>query len=177
MVKSSRWGTLRPAVVSAARIWSYVTSVKWFPLYLLIKDFYLNFSWDFTVPGQSGPRSYGNEGVLHILQRSSCPVSWGCRIHRLHLSRGVRRPNECPGYDTKQSDGEVPVMLEHWGMWSTPSLPSVPGPLWPGVGAPDRVLSMGQIKLNCILIINWIVWNRTILTSKLRTSAKLNCLK
>ena len=27
-------------------------------------------------------------------------------------SRGVRLPNECPIYDTKQSDGEVPVMLE-----------------------------------------------------------------
>ena len=25
-------------------------------------------------------------------------------------------PNECPGYDTKQSDGEVPAMLELWGM-------------------------------------------------------------
>ena len=25
------------------------------------------------------------------------PVSWGCRIHRLHLCRGVRLPpNECP---------------------------------------------------------------------------------
>ena len=23
-------------------------------------------------------------------------------------------PNECPIYDTKQSDGEVPVMLELW---------------------------------------------------------------
>ena len=52
-------------------------------------------------------------------------------------------PNECPGYDTKQSDGEVPAMLDLWGMWSTPSLPSLPGPLWPGVVAPDRALSMG----------------------------------
>ena len=52
-------------------------------------------------------------------------------------------PNECPGYDTKQSDGEVPAMLELWGMQSTPLLPSLPGPLWPGVVAPDRALSMG----------------------------------
>ena len=52
-------------------------------------------------------------------------------------------PNECPGYDTKQSDGKVPVMLELWGMQSTLSLPSLPGPLWPGVVAPDRALSMG----------------------------------
>ena len=29
-------------------------------------------------------------------------------------------PNECPEYDTKQSDGEDPVMLELWVMQSTP---------------------------------------------------------
>ena len=63
-------------------------------------------------------------------------------------------PNECPRYDTKQSNGEVPAMLELWGMRSTPSLPSLPGPFWPGVVAPDRVLSMGQIELNCILMLN-----------------------
>ena len=31
---------------------------------------------------------------------------WGCRIHRLHLYKGYDSPNECPGYDSKQSDGE-----------------------------------------------------------------------
>ena len=51
--------------------------------------------------------------------------------------------NECPGNDTKKSDGEVPVMLELWGMRSIPSLPLLPGPLWPGMVAPDRALSMG----------------------------------
>ena len=25
---------------------------------------------------------------------------------------------------------------------------------WPGVVAPDRVLSMGQIELNCVLMLN-----------------------
>ena len=70
--------------------------------------------------------------------------------------------NDCPGYDTKQSDGEVLVMLGLWGMWSTPLLPLLPGPLWPGMVAPDRVLSMGQIELNCILMLNWIVWIRTV---------------
>ena len=49
-------------------------------------------------------------------------------------------------------------MLELWRMRNNPWLPSLPGPLWPGVGAPDRVLSMGQIELNC-------------------TYAKPNCLK
>ena len=52
-----------------------------------------------------------------------CPIDCDCRIHWLHVCRGVRLPNECPGYDTKQSDGEIPVMLELWGMRSTPSLP------------------------------------------------------
>ena len=31
-------------------------------------------------------------------------------------------------------------------MRSTPSLPLLPGPLWPGVIAPDRILSVGQIE-------------------------------
>ena len=29
--------------------------------------------------------------------------------------------NECPGYDTKQFDGETPI-LEIWGSWSKPLL-------------------------------------------------------
>ena len=44
-------------------------------------------------------------------------------------------------------------MLELWGMWSNPSLSSLPDPLWPGVIASDRVLSMGQIELNCVLML------------------------
>ena len=29
-------------------------------------------------------------------------------------------------------------MPELWGMWTTPSLPLLPGPLWPGVVALDK---------------------------------------
>ena len=50
--------------------------------------------------------------------------------------------NKHPRYDNKQSDGEVPVMLEFWGMWSTISLPLLLGPLWPRMVGSDRVLSM-----------------------------------
>ena len=50
-------------------------------------------------------------------------------------------------YDLKQSDSEAPAMLELWGMWSNLSLPLLPGSLCIEVLAPDRVLSMGQIKL------------------------------
>ena len=55
---------------------------------------------------------------LHI------PVGWGCRIHRLHLFRGVRPTNECPSYDIKLLDGDAIGILELWGIWSASSLPS-----------------------------------------------------
>ena len=61
-------------------------------------------------------------GVILLLG----PVGWGCRIHQLHLYRGVRPLlNKCLGYDTKQSDGEASVMLELWRMQSTPLLSSL----------------------------------------------------
>ena len=50
-------------------------------------------------------------------------------------------------------------MLELYRMQSTPALPLLPGPLWLGVVATYRVLSMGQIK------------------TKLCNYAKLNCSK
>ena len=46
-------------------------------------------------------------------------------------------------------------------MQSTPLLPSLPGSLWPEVVASDWVLSIGQRDLDCLLMHNWIVWNRT----------------
>ena len=112
--------------------------------------------------------------------KNLCSVGLGCRI--LLLYRGVRPPPptyECPVYDTQQFDSEVSVILELWGMRSTSSLPSLQGPLWLEVLTPYRVLSMGQIELNrtlmqnwideielfwhlnCVLTLNWIVWNRT----------------
>ena len=74
------------------------------------------------------------------------------------LQRGKTPSIECPGYDTKQSDGQVPVMLELWGMQSTPLLPSLLGPLCPGVVAPDKGPIYGLNRTNGILMLNWIVW-------------------
>ena len=62
-------------------------------------------------------------------------------------------------------------------MRSTPSLRSHIGQIWPGVVAPERVLSMGQIELNGEQMLNWIVGNRTVLTFKLHMYSKENCLK
>ena len=39
-------------------------------------------------------------------------------------------------------------------MRSTPSLSSLPGSLWPGMVAVDKVLPMGQIELNCVIMLN-----------------------
>ena len=107
-----------------------------------------------------------------------CPVEWGCRIHWLHLCRGIGPPPmSVLDMILNNLMVTVPVMLELWRMQSTSLLPSLPGPLWPGLVAPDRVLSMGQIEINCVLMLNWIAHNRTVLISTQCTYAKLNCLK
>ena len=73
--------------------------------------------------------------MLPKLKRTVCSIAQSARV--------VEYTNECPEYDIKQSNGEVPVILELWRMQSTPSLLSHPGPLWPGVVVPDSVRSMG----------------------------------
>ena len=103
---------------------------------------------------------YLSAWIKCLIRINSCPVGCLCRIHRLHLFCGIRpTTKECPVYDKKQSDSEASVDVEIWGMQSSPSFPSLLDPLWPRVMAPDRVLSMGQIKLNCVITLNWIVWN------------------
>ena len=79
---------------------------------------------------------------------------------------GVVEHTDCISvYDIKQCDGDAPVMLDLLGILSTPSLASLPDPLWPRVVAPDRVPLMGLIELfninaeNKWLMLNWIAWN------------------
>ena len=74
------------------------------------------------------------------------PFASGCKIRRRHLYAGViPNQNKCPEYDTKLSNSEAPV-LELWRMGSTPSLPLLPSPLWPGVAVTVRVPSIAKIK-------------------------------
>ena len=104
---------------------------------------------------------FSDDGV-NFLDRRGWMVSWGCRRHQLHLSRRVRTPStdKCP--DMKLNN--LMVRLQwcwHFGECRVPSsFPSLPGPLWPGLVALDRALSMGHIELNCVLMVNWIIWNR-----------------
>ena len=69
-------------------------------------------------------------------------------------AEGQNSPNECPKFDTKQSDGEAPLMLELCGMWSTHLLPLLLRPLWTGMVTLDRVLHMGKIELNSEVMLN-----------------------
>ena len=43
-----------------------------------------------------------------------------------------------PSSVLNMTDGDILVMLELWGMRNTPSLPLLPGPLWPGLVVPDK---------------------------------------
>ena len=71
--------------------------------------------------------------TLYIAQSAAAVEYTDC-----FSAEGVRPPTKrVSWYDTKQS-GEVLVIRELWGMRSTPLLPSLPGPLWPGVVAPDK---------------------------------------
>ena len=63
------------------------------------------------------------------------------------LKTGKTPPtDECPGYNTRQSDGEAPVQ-DLWEMWSTSSLSLLPGPLWPGMVVPIRISFLGQTRI------------------------------
>ena len=89
------------------------------------------------------------------------PFSRECRIHRLHLCRRVRpHPNESPVYETLWwCDSRNAGGLRES---RAPFTQSLSGPVGPGMEAPDRVLSMGQIDLNCARFLNQMVWNRTV---------------
>ena len=66
-----------------------------------------------TTPGKNGPRNDVNKRVLHNLQITRT-VSPGAIEYTNNNSAEWARPppNECPRYDFKQSDGEIPVMPE-----------------------------------------------------------------
>ena len=48
---------------------------------------------------------------ISYIKNMESPVGQGCRIHRLHFYCKTSTTNECPRFDTKQCDGEVPLIL------------------------------------------------------------------
>ena len=45
---------------------------------------------------------------------------WAAELTDCFSAEALTLSNEYPGYDDKQSDHEAPLMLELWGMQSTP---------------------------------------------------------
>ena len=89
--------------------------------------------------------------ILPLIFNSSIPFSrqpnrlepWYTLAGSLPMGK---TSNESHGYDITPFDGEAQA-VELWGIWSTSSFPLLPDPLWLGVVASDRVLSIGQIEL------------------------------
>ena len=73
--------------------------------------------------------------------------AWAKEYTDCFSAEGSDSTNECPGYDTKQSDSAAAVMLELLGVWNTYSLTSLPGSFWPEVVTLGRILTKGQIEL------------------------------
>ena len=69
-------------------------------------------------------------------------------------------------------------MLELWGVQSTPSLPSLPGPLRPGVVAPDKgpIYGLNRTKQYFFPYTDFFFFFFFFFKFKLRIYAKLNCL-
>ena len=87
---------------------------------------------------------------VHTFPKGICPkvnVIARLEYELAYYDSAVHRFNHYTTRTPQQSDGEASIMLELWGMRSIPSLPSLPGPLWPRVVVPDRFLFIGQIEL------------------------------
>ena len=85
-----------------------------------------------------------------------------CRIHRLHLCRGVKSP---------QWVSWIWHKTIWW--WESSNAGALGNAKYPFIaitsrstlawsGTPDRVLSMGPIKLNSERMLNWIAWNKIV---------------
>ena len=53
-------------------------------------------------------------------------IIWNKTLFIAKSAGAVRPPYECPGYDTIQSDGKVPVMLGLWGNGELPFIAIAP---------------------------------------------------
>ena len=91
-------------------------------------------------------------------------VGCSCKIRRLHLCRRIRQPPAPTIFLGMTLNciwwwGSIPRL---WGMWSSPSLPSFPSPLEPGLVVFVKVRSMGYIELFIFYQgIFLVIWNHT----------------
>ena len=104
------------------------------------------------------------------------PISKGCRIHWLHHCRGLKLLQRVSWiwYYTMRWWGS-----SNAGALGNAEYPFITIALWSTLsrnGSTCRVLSMGQIELDCLLMLNWILWNQLFLP-KIYTYIIHNCLK
>ena len=98
-----------------------------------------------------------------------------CRTHQLPwYYQPLWRGGYLPQLELLQSydihNVNVNMLPKYWKTFHSSLLLSLPGLLGPRVVAPSRFLPMGQIKLNCVHMLNWIVGNRTVYMYKNRFS-------
>ena len=86
--------------------------------------------------------------VNSILLSRFIPVGLGCKIRQPHLYRGVRRLLPTILRDMTLRNLMSRLKSRIFEEYGVPTLLQLfPDPLWSGMVAPDRVLSMGQIEL------------------------------
>ena len=100
------------------------------------------------------------------LQRGKIPSTsrLGLEIHWLHLCRGVKLPQHVSW-----------IWHQTIWWWGTSNAVALGNAKHPSIAitprstlvATDRVLSLCQVKLNCLLMQNLIVWNRPVYTYKM----------
>ena len=95
------------------------------------------------------------------------PVSRVCWIHQLHLCWTVGIPQRVSLIWHKTIWWWLSMNAGALGNAKCPFIAIALRSTLTGVVIPDRLLSMGQIELNPVLMLNWIVWNRTVYIPKL----------
>ena len=119
-------------------------------LYIHINIVFYVISSEFWVTQICGIKKYDLIQIICI-HSSGCPVGWDWRIHRLLLCTGVR-PRQRVSW------------IWFWIIWWCDS--SNAGALgnaeYPFIAITPRstIALMGQLELNCALMLNWIVRNR-----------------
>ena len=108
---------------------------------------------------------------------------WSCRIHWLHLCREVRLP--------QRMSRICHYTMWWWGSSNAGALENEEYPFITialkstlfrsGITCSGPIYGSNK-KLNCVLMLNWIAWNRTVwkfnwVETKNYTYTELNCLK
>ena len=98
------------------------------------------------------------------------PVGWGCRIHWLHFCRGVRHPHLTSVLDMTLNN----LMVRFQQCWSFGECGVPLHCHWHTYAKMNCLIKLNSFKiemfltiklylhLNCMLMLNWIIWNRTV---------------